>query len=118
MFLFYNIYEWQKDLKEGSMPETTENYHRVPVARKKKGNELRTITVSKGIKALYDIKRKIIVTYLFDVNNYTMKKAKKWVEKHKSSASHLQIVENLILVQRLNDMYTESKQEVLDSLNK
>lgn len=100
------------------MPETTENYHRVPVARKKKGNELRTITVSKGIKALYDIKRKIIVTYLFDVNNYTMKKAKKWVEKHKSSASHLQIVENLILVQRLNDMYTESKQEVLDSLNK
>jgi len=99
------------------MPETTEKYHHVPVAKKKKGNELRTIDIGDGIKALYDIKRKIIVTYLFDVNQYTMKESKKWVEKHKSSAAHIQSMENLILVQRLDDMYAESKREVMSLLN-
>jgi hypothetical protein len=83
------------------MPETTENYHRVPTKKKVKGNPIRTINVSKGIKALYDTKRKIIVTYLFDVKKYTMKEAKEWVSKHKDSAAHRQIITNLNLVEEI-----------------
>ncbi len=99
------------------MPETTENYHRIPVANKKKGNELRTISIGKGIKALYDIKRKIIVTYLFSVKQYTMKEAKQWVKKHKSNAAILQVVENMSLAKDISVLYKESKNEVLDILN-
>jgi len=96
------------------MPETTENFHHVPVASKKKGNELRTITIGKGIKALYDPKRKIIVTYLFSVKQYTMKEAKQWVKKHKGNTAILQAVENMSLVKDIASLYRESKREVLD----
>lgn len=83
------------------MPETTENYHRVPARRKVKGNPIRTINVSKGIKALYDTKRKVIVTYLFDRKKYTMKEAKEWVSKHKDNAAYRQIITNLDLVEEM-----------------
>ena len=74
------------------MPETTEQYHRVPTGkRKKKGEQIRTVTISKGIKALYDVKSKVIITYLFDKTKYTMKKAKEWVKKHKGSESHAEV---------------------------
>jgi len=98
------------------MPETTKQYHRVPAANKKKGNELRTIDIGKGIKALYDIKRKIIVTYLFDRTKYTMKQAKEWVKSHKSNAAHLQEVENRFLANRISELYRDSKKETLDAL--
>lgn len=97
------------------MPETTENYHRIPVARKKKGNELRTISIGKGIKALYDPKRKIIVTYLFSVKQYSMKEAKQWVKKHKNSASVS--VEAASLVRDIQALYREAKKETLQNLN-
>jgi len=97
------------------MPETTENYHRIPVARKKKGNELRTISIGKGIKALYDPKRKIIVTYLFSVKSYTMKQAKQWVKKHKNSAAVS--VEAASLVKDIQALYREAKNETLQILN-
>ena len=97
------------------MPETTENFHHIPVARKKKGNELRTISIGKGIKALYDPKRKVIVTYLLSVDKYTMKKAKEWVKKHKSSADIS--VEALSLVKDIQALYRESKKEVLRFLH-
>jgi len=97
------------------MPETTENYHRIPVTRKKKGNELRTISVGKGIKALYDPKRKVIVTYLFSVKQYSMKEAKQWVKKHKSSADIS--VEAVSLIKDIQALYREAKQEVLQNLN-
>lgn len=84
------------------MPETTEKYHRIPVKTKKKNAVIRTITVSKGIKALYDIKNKVIITYLFDVNKYTMKEAKEWIKKHKASAYNI-IAENLYLAKELKD---------------
>jgi hypothetical protein len=96
------------------MPETTENYHRIPVVRKKKGNELRTITLGKGIKALYDPKRKVIVTYLFSVDQYTMKEAKLWIKKHNSSAAVS--VEAASLVKDVQALYRESKQELLQVL--
>jgi len=98
------------------MPETTQQYHRIPAARKKKGNELRTISLGKGIKALYDIKRKMIVTYLFDRTKYTMKKAKEWVKKRKSSASHLQVVELLSLRKGWDKLYRDTRKETLDAL--
>lgn len=67
------------------MPETTENYHRIPVSSGHSNHELRTITVDsgKGIKALYCTDCKEIVTYLFDVDKWTMEEAREWVDSHK-----------------------------------
>jgi hypothetical protein len=98
------------------MPETTQQYHRVPATRKKKGNELRTITIGKGIKALYDPKRKVIVTYLFDRTKYTMKQAKEWVKNKKKDSAHLQVVELLSLKKGWSKLYRDSKKETLDAL--
>ena len=66
------------------MPETTENYHRIPVRRIARNADIRTITISesRGIKALYDVKNKVIVTFLFDKKKWTMKEAKKWLRDH------------------------------------
>jgi len=67
------------------MPETTENYHRIPVSSGHSDHSIKTITVSasKGIKALYCTDCKEIITYLFDVDKWTMDEAKEWVENHK-----------------------------------
>jgi len=96
------------------MVETTENYHRIPVAAKKKGAKIRTITISKGIKALYDAKNKIIVTYLFSVKQYSMKEAKAWVKSHKGSKAHLIIVENYCLAGEINKIFDEMRKEAYD----
>jgi hypothetical protein len=95
------------------MPETTEKYHRVPTGkRKKKGEKIRTIIISKAIKALYDVKRKVIVTYLFDKTKYTMKQAKEWVKKNKESALHQQLVDIDELMERRKAQMEELNQEV------
>jgi hypothetical protein len=99
------------------MPETTPNYHHIPVAKKKKGNPLRTITLGKGVKALYDYKRKVIVTYLFDVDQYTMKQAKEWVKKHKSSAALLQSAHNQYLSGEFDDYIEDVINIVNEKLN-
>lgn len=96
------------------MPETTQNFHHIPVANKKKGNKLRTITLGKGIKALYDVKRKLIVTFLFAVDQYTMKQAKQWIKKHKSSA--MVSIEATVLSENIKTFYEEFKEEVLQHL--
>ena len=94
------------------MPETTENYHRVSTGkRKKKGEKIRTITISKGIKALYDVKNKVIITYLFDKTKYTMKQAKEWVAKNKSNAAFSVIAENMNIIDELNEVRERSKEE-------
>ena len=66
-------------------PETTDNYHRIPVSEGHDNHRIRTITISeeKGIKALYCGECKVIVTYLFDVDKWSMEEAKKWVKEHK-----------------------------------
>lgn len=99
------------------MPETKTNYHHVPVARKKKGNSLRTISLGKGIKALYDYKRKVIVTYLFDVDQYTMKEAKEWVKKHKSNAALLQSAHNQYLSGAFEEYIEDVTSIVAEKLN-
>jgi len=99
------------------MPETTKNYHRVPVKRKTKDSVIRTINLGKGIKALYDVKRKVILTYIFDKTKYTMKQAKEWVKKRKDSASTLRAVQNLSLLDNMNEFYEESRKELSDILS-
>lgn len=70
------------------MPETTENYHRIPVSSGHSDHDIKTITVSseRGIKALYCVDCKKIITYLFDVDKWTMDEAKEWVEDHKDDS--------------------------------
>jgi len=102
---------------EDYMPEITKNYIRIPVKRKRKNNELRTITLGKGVKALYDIKRKIIVTYLFDKTKYTLKEAKEWVKKHTSNAALELAVKNLILANELKLSLKNIENEVITRLN-
>ena len=72
-------------------PETTENYHRIPISTGHEGHRIRTITISaeKGIKALYCGECKKVVTYLFDVDKFTMAEAEAWVEDHKKDISDL-----------------------------
>ncbi len=55
-------------------PETTENYHRIPVSEGHDGHEIKTIDISEdeGIKALYCVPCKEVKTYLFDVDKWTM----------------------------------------------
>lgn len=98
------------------MVETMENFHRIPVARKKKDAKIRTINIGKGIKALYDAKNKVIITYLFDVNKYTMKQSKDWVKEHKSSGSYSVMVENLSLVQEIKEISKHRKEQVIDKV--
>jgi hypothetical protein len=68
-------------------PETTDDYHRIPVedADDHKGHKIRTIDVSKekGIKALYCVECKKIITYLFTTDKWTMEEAQAWVDEHK-----------------------------------
>ena len=68
-------------------PETTENYHRIPVRGeegKHDGHRVRTIDISKkdGIKAVYCGECKVVMTYLFDVDKWTMAEAQAWVKEH------------------------------------
>jgi len=73
-------------------PEETEDYIRIPVADKKESDTVRTIDISasEGIKALYAIERKLILTYLFSkAKGWTMEKAKKWVADNKKDVSKI-----------------------------
>jgi len=92
------------------MPETTDTLRRIPVAKKKKNAKIRTIKITKGIQALYDVENKQIVTYLFDKEQYTMKEAKKWVKDHKEKSS---IVDTLIELD-----YVVYKREELSGLQR
>jgi hypothetical protein len=70
------------------MPEVTADYVRLPVATKKPGDTIRTITISRdrGIKALYAVNRKVIVTYLFSrKKGWTRDSAQAWLRENKSN---------------------------------
>ena len=73
-------------------PETTENYHRIPVRGeegKHDGHRVRTIDISKkdGIKAVYCGECKVVMTYLFDVDKWTMAEAQAWVREHEKQVN-------------------------------
>lgn len=101
-----------QDKEEGI--EVTEDYIHIPVKRKKKNMELRTITITKGIKALYDVKNKMIVTYLFSKKNYTLKEAKKWVKEH----SNTQTDELLMQLDSLLSRMKENDRSLHDEIEK
>jgi len=75
------------------MPETTENYHRIPVRAMSDfvDGSIKTITLSAGkhIKALSGKLRDggsmAIKTYLFDVKFWSMAEAKQWVKGHETT---------------------------------
>ena len=87
--------EFLEDLT--TKPETTDNYHRIPVESpdKHEGHRIRTITISasQGIKALYCGECKKVITYLFDVKKWTMEEAKRWVREHKRDYEDMVIKE-------------------------
>lgn len=70
-----------------SKPETTDKYHRIPVADIKPGDKIRTMNISpdQGIKSLYDVNQKKVVAFFFDNKKWTMADAKKWVADHKKT---------------------------------
>lgn len=67
-----------------SKPETTEDYHRIPV-RECKITATIDIDADNGIKALYCGGEKAIATYLFDTAKWTMDDAEEWVDEHKEA---------------------------------
>jgi len=69
------------------MPEITKTQIRIPVARRKKDDVIRTITISQeqGISALYAVHRKIILTYIFAKSKWTLEQAKIWVKQNKKN---------------------------------
>ncbi len=77
-----------KSLKEmyiHQKPEETDKYIRIPTGIDCKVTATIDISKEKGISALYCGKTKEIRTYLFlKSKGWTMEKAKKWVEEHKS----------------------------------
>lgn len=84
-----DIEDEQKKLEgEVLKPEENEETIRIPVAAPKEDDTIRTITISEkeGIKALYAVERKLILTYLFDkAKGWTMEKAREWVKEHSKS---------------------------------
>lgn len=83
-------------------PEETEDYIRIPVPEeegKHEGHKIRTITISKkqGIKALYCVDCKVIITYLFDKSckhkpnkcDWTMEEAQAWMREHSKKQSFI-----------------------------
>jgi len=86
-------------------PETTDNYHHIPVRDKESfvQTSFRTITISKkkGIKAvigkLTSDPRGSTKTqkFLFDVNKWTMAEAKKWVKENHESKGFLDSIQKI-----------------------
>ena len=99
-----------KQLETITKPEETDDFIRIPV---KECKVTATIDISKkeGIKALYCGKEKQVATYLFDKRdpyNWTMAKAKKWVEDHKS-AEEMPDWEDLGIAEEIPDAIPEPK---------
>lgn len=79
----------QEGAEGTTKPEETENYIRIPVPGeedKHKEHKIRWITVSepKGIRGIYCIDCKKIITYVFDKDKWSMEEAQRWVDEHKA----------------------------------
>jgi len=87
------------------MPETTEQYHHVPVkdAGDFVDDSFKTITISedKGIKAVIGKLKSdpdgstVVQKYLFDVDKWTMEEAKAWVKEHEKKEGMLDRLQKL-----------------------
>lgn len=80
------------------MPEVNERTVRIPIPAeegKHEGHQIRTINISKdeGIKALYCVVDKKVITYLFARNkDWTLESAKVWVNEHQKRLVSVQEV--------------------------
>ncbi len=74
-------------------PEETMNMIRMPVPAevgKHDGHKIRTIDISteEGIKALYCVTDKVVMTYLFEKDKWDMEKARAWMHDHMGKGAH------------------------------
>jgi hypothetical protein len=107
-------------------PEETMNMYRIPVDEgNHKDHKIRTIDVSKekGIKGLYCVDDKKIITYMFDKEKWaSMGECQQWVKDHKSFNEEHEISQAEILdeIDYLNLMLDESghSDKVIDALGK
>ena len=107
-------------------PEETQNYYRIPTpgeSGKHDGHKIRTMDVSKekGIKGLYCIDDKKIITYMFDKDKWeTMEAAKEWMMEHMGKAvkvSQEQIIDEIDYLNRLIQFgVSEATQKALINL--
>lgn len=101
-------------------PEETDNYIRIPVSSGHDKHEIRTIDVSAkdGIKGLYCVEDKEIITYLFSKDKgWDMDKAKKWVAEHKKTITQAEIKDELdYLMMMIEEVGMNS--ENIDTLGK
>jgi len=112
------------------LPEITDDYVRIPVPSeegKHKKHTIKTITISKkqGIKGLYCVTCKKVITYMFALDKgWNMKKAKDWMGKHKFSSARLN-EEGKVIFEHFNEngilqetITQDSLIEEADNLNK
>jgi HK97 family phage prohead protease len=81
----------KKETEIVNKPEITENYVRIPVGDHAGCKNVRTIEISakEGIKALYCVDDKAVMTYMFDKERWDMEKAHKWIEDHKKDVENI-----------------------------
>jgi len=130
---FIEIVEEPKDKVEDKevihKPEETDKYIRIPVKGeegKHKGHKIRTIIVSakEGIKGIYCIDCKKIITYIFDKGkDWTMEKAKKWMKDHGKTVDNYfakidweldGTIENVDWEELEKDIFSEEKEDVTE----
>ncbi|HAB53328.1 MAG TPA: hypothetical protein DCE80_14350 [Ignavibacteriales bacterium] len=100
------------------MPEVTENLIRIPVKGeegKHDGHNIKTISISetKGIQALYCIDDKVLITYLFDKNKWTMETAYTWIESHSKIYQNVQVEHKLFEISEVKVSKDESGNVVI-----
>lgn len=105
-----------KEFEAITKPEEVGDWIRIPVAE---CDVTATIDISKkeGIKALYCGKEKKVRTYMFDKRepfNWTMAKAKKWVEDHKGVDEDKGVIEEI--TEEIPHRKALSQEEISDEL--
>lgn len=111
--------EFKSITEDITKPEEDDDWIRIPVDE---CDVTATIDISKkeGIKALYCGEEKKVQTYMFDKRepyNWTMAKAKKWVEEHKGLTEPEEVKEEGIEVEKHPEPRITSQQQIIDELD-
>lgn len=98
------------------MPEETDKYIRIPVNDAEDDDTIRTITISssEGIKALYAVERKKILTVLFSKEKgWTMEKAREWIKEHKEDLKSFNFNNQNYMLQKLKGYLEKQEGEIV-----
>jgi len=100
------------------MEKIDEKYHKVSAGgnRKKKDGNIRCIDIDNNIKALYDANNKILVSYLFNKEEYTITQAKEWAKKNKGSKIYEEVASLHSLVIDQQEQLEKYKKEVMAAI--